>query len=118
MAYILNWIKNGTTATLEESDTTETAVAGPIRTPVVAYANVPAPLPHTLRLAGLMLGGGKPQAIVDGASFQVGDDKTIKLASGPVDVRCLAIRENEAVLKMEGVTDPITLKMGEEKVVP
>ena len=118
MAYILNWIKNGTTATLEESDTTETAVAGPIRTPVVTYANVPAPLPRTLRLSGLMLGGGKPQAIVDGASFQVGDDKTIKLASGPVDVRCLAIRENEAVLKVEGLTDPITLKMGEEKVVP
>jgi hypothetical protein len=118
MAYILNWVKNGTTANLEEADATEAAAAvAPVRMQVVAYTNVPPALPDTLRLSGLMLGGWHPQAIVDGASFQVGDRKTIKLSSGPADVRCVAIRQNEVVLKVSGVPNPITLKMGEE-IVP
>lgn len=117
MAYILNWVKNGTTTTLEEADAAGAAAVAPYRMPMVAYTNAPPALPDGLRLSGLMLGGWHPQAIVDGASFQVGDRKTIKLSSGPVDVRCMAIRQNEVVMKVSGVPDPITLKMGKE-IVP
>lgn len=120
MAYILNWIKNGTTATLEEAEqsTQSAAVTAPFQIPTVAYTNAPLPLPRTLRLAGLLVGGRYAQAIVDGSSFQVGDRKTIKLASGPVEVRCLNIQRDGVVLEVDGIPAPITLKMGEEKALP
>jgi hypothetical protein len=119
MAYILDWVKNGTSATLEDADAPAVAAStAPMRIPMLDYTNVPPPLPATLRLAGLMTGGQSRQAIVSGASFQVGDRRTIKLTTGTVQVQCLDIERDEVVLKVDGVPDLITLKMGEEKALP
>ena len=46
---ILNWVKNGTTATLE---TESSALAAPVRKPAMTFTNVPPPLPAALKLDG------------------------------------------------------------------
>ena len=115
MAYILNWVKNGTTANLDEDGET---LAAPVRTPELAYTNVPPALPTTLKLNGLMLDGRTSHAIISGVSFATGETKPVKLRNGPVQVTCEVIHQADVVLEVEGMSGPVSLGIGEEKAVP
>ncbi len=116
VAYILNWVKNGSTPTL---DTEENTLAAPVKTPVlVAYTNVPPPLPETVKLNGLMLDGRTSHAIISGVSFASGETKQVPLRNGPVQVKCEAIHRSDVVLEVEGINGPVSLGIGEEKSVP
>ena len=115
MGYILNWVKNGTTAMLE---TQATALAVPVKIPAVAATEVPAPLPEAVRLSGLLLAGQSRHAIINGLSFAAGETKSVELRSRTVAVRCREIRRDGVVLEVAGLAGPITLKIGAEKIVP
>ncbi len=115
LAYILNWVKNGTTAALE---TESYALAAPLRKPVMTATNIPVPLPAGLKLAGLLLAGPSRQAVISGVSFAAGETKTVKLQNRTVQVRCREIQVDGAVLEVAGMAGPFTLKIGEEKLVP
>ncbi len=113
--YILNWVKTGTTATLE---TESSALAAPVRRPALTFTNVPAPLPTTLKLGGLLVDGQSRHAIVSGVSFGAGETKAVKLQGRTVQVRCREIRRDEVVLEVDGLATPVRLKIGEEKFLP
>jgi hypothetical protein len=115
IGYILNWVKNGTTATLE---TDASALAAPVKRPLLTFTNMPAPLPVALKLGGLMLAGEQRRAIVSGVSFTPGETKSVKLKNRTVQVRCREIQTDQVVLEVDGSAEPLTLKIGEEKFAP
>jgi len=115
LGYILNWVKNGATATLE---TESSALAAPVKKPAMTFTNVPAALPATLKLGGLMLEGQSRRAIIGGVSFAAGETKSVKLKNRTVQVRCREIYSDNAVIEVDGRPEPLTLKIGEEKFVP
>jgi len=115
IGYILNWVRNGTTATLEMESS---ALAAPVKKPVMTFTNVPPPLPKTLKLDGLMVVGQSRDAIVSGVPFAAGDVKQVKLRDRTVQIRCLEIHDADVVLKLGGQPAPVRLKLGEEKSIP
>jgi hypothetical protein len=112
---ILNWVKNGTTATL---DTDASARAAPVKKTALTFTNVPPPLPAALRLGGLLLEGQSRRAIVSGVSFAAGETKAVILQNRTVQIRCREIQADRAVLEVDGKPEPLTLKIGEEKFAP
>ena len=115
IAYLLNWVKSGTTPTLE---TESVALAAPVQKMAMLFTNAPAPLPAALKLGGLMVEGDRRRAIVSGVSFAPGETKRVKLQNRTVQVRCREIHDDDAVLEVDGAAEPLTLKLGEEKLVP
>jgi len=115
IAYILNWVKNGTTATLT---TESSALAAPMKKPVMAFTNVPPPLPATLKLGGLLLEGRSRRAIISGVSFAAGETRAVKLQNRTVHIRCREIHADNATIEVDGNPETLTLKIGEEKFIP
>jgi hypothetical protein len=115
IGYILNWVKNGTTATLE---TETSALVAPVKKSVMTFTNVPPPLLATLKLGGLLLEGQSRRAIISGVSFAPGETKLVKLQNRTVQIRCREIYADSVVLEVAGRPRLLTLKIGEEKFVP
>ena len=115
IGYLLNWVKNGTTAALE---TDSSAPAAPVEKLSLTFTNMPAPLPAALKLGGLMLAGEQRRAIVGGVSFAPGETKSVKLKNRTVQIRCREINNDNVVLEVDGSAEPLTLKIGEEKFTP
>jgi hypothetical protein len=115
IGYILNWVRNGTTPTLE---TESTALAAPVWTRPMTFTNVPPTLPEKLQLDGLLLNGASRRAIIGGVSFAAGDVKEVKLRSRTVEIRCREIHGNEVLIDVDARTEPVTLKIGDEKIAP
>jgi len=115
IAYILNWVKNGTSTTLE---TGSIALAAPIKKTTLLFTNVPAPLPAGLKLGGLLAEGTQRSAIISGVSFAAGETKNVKLQNKTARVRCREIHDDDVVLEVEGLAEPLTLKIGEVKSIP
>ena len=113
--FVLDWVKNGNTPNFE---TAPAAQAPPVKIPVLTFTNKTPPLPTSLKLAGLLFDGSSRHAVVNGISFAAGETKKIKLQHGAVSVRCREIHRDEAVLDVEDVSTPVTLKIGEEKFLP
>ena len=115
MGYVLNWVKNGTTATL---GTQASALTAPVKIPAIAFTNVPVLLHETLKLGGLLLDGQSRHAIINDVSFAAGEVKNVNLRSRPVRIRCHEISRAGVVLEVENQPGQFTLKIGEEKFVP
>jgi hypothetical protein len=115
IGYILNWVRNGTTASLE---TESSALASPVWSRAVVFTNIPPPLPETLTLDGLLLNGVSRRAIIGGVSFAAGDVKPVKLRSRTVEVRCREIHGNEVLIEVEGQSEPVTLEIGDRNFAP
>ncbi len=115
VAYIQNWVKNGTTAALE---TEVSALAAPVRKPALMFTNLPALLPAALKLDGLMLEGAKRRVIISGVSFAAGETRKVSLQNRTVQIRCREIRTDSVALEVDGMAEPLTLRVGEEKYLP
>jgi hypothetical protein len=115
IGYILNWVRNGTTPTLEAEPT---ALAVPVWTRTVAFTNVPVPLPETLKLDGLLLNGPSRRAIIGGVSFAAGEVKPVKLRGRTVEVRCREIHNTDVSLEVDGQPEPVILKISDGKSAP
>ena len=115
--YILNWVKNGRAEALEED-----ADFAPLPLPEPAAATpftaAPPGLPAGLKFSGIMQIGNWRRAIINGAAFATGEQKTIRLRDKRVLVRCGEIHDNDVIVQLNGSTDPLTLARGEEKLVP
>jgi hypothetical protein len=115
IGYILNWVRNGTSASLE---TESSALTTPVWTRTVTLANVPPPLPEKLKLDGLLLNGASRRAIIGGVSFAAGDERTVKLRERTVEVRCREISSTNVVLEVDGRPEPVALKIDDGKFAP
>jgi hypothetical protein len=112
MDYVLNWVKSGTTETLEAA-----ASFAPPEWSASAFTSLP-PLPETLKFGGLITLGPNLQAVINGVAFADGDTKRIRLRGKTVSVHCRQVRPEEIVLDVDGIAKPVTLKSGEEAAVP
>lgn len=113
IGYILNWVRTGTTTTL---DTSAPALAAMVPLRTVTFTNIPPPLPETLKLEGLLLNGTTRRAIIGGVSFAAGDTKQVELRTHTVEVRCREIRDTEVVLEVDGQPEPMILKIDDKKL--
>ncbi len=114
MGSILDWVKNGTTESLEEGE----AALVPAALPAAMFTSVPTPLPETLKFGGLITLGPNLQAVINGVAFAPGDTKRIRLRGKTVSVHCRQVRPEEIVLDVGGVAGPVTLKSGMETAAP
>ncbi len=112
IAYILNWIKNGSGETFDETPS-------PVETAEFKTTPyVPPKLPVGLKFSGMMAIGNKNQAVINGVAFGVGDEKTINLRDKSVKVRCDEIHDFDVVVEINGSPDPVTLQADVVKMVP
>ena len=112
--YLLDWVKNGRTETFDE-DTGHAVQAPP---PPVQFSYVPPTLPQALKFTGLLTIGKSRQAVINGVAFAAGEQKQIKLRNQTVLVRCREIQDAAVVLQLNDSPDRVTLKQGEEKLLP
>jgi hypothetical protein len=113
--YVLDWVKNGTSATFEEDVNFSTQAPAPV---AAQYSYVPPPLPAALKFNGLLTIGDVHKAVINGVAFAVGDQKQIKLRNQTVLVRCREIQGAAVVLQLDESPGRVTIKMGEEKSPP
>jgi hypothetical protein len=112
IAYILNWIKNGSGETFDETPS-------PVETAEFKTTPyVPPKLPVGLKFSGMMAIGNKNQAVINGVAFGVGEEKTINLRDKSVKVRCDEIHDFDVVVEINGSPDPVTLQADVVKMVP
>lgn len=111
---VLDWVKNGKTATLEEDAGFDVRTSPPPTLP----AYVPPPVPQGLKFIGLMTIGTNRQAVINGEAFAVGDQKPVKLRDKTVQVRCREIQASAVVLELNESPGRITLQQGEERLLP
>jgi len=105
MAFVLNWVKNGTTTNL-----TESAAAPVPATTTTAGSRLPR-LPMQLQFTGLSVIGSEREAIINGVGFAPGDQKRIPLRQKTVLVRCCEIRADAVTLQIDDAANPVNLKM-------
>ena len=103
MAFVLNWVKNGTTTNLTES------AAAPVT--VTTATNGLPKLPMQLQFTGLSVIGSEREAIINGVGFAPGDQKRIPLRQKTVLVRCCEIRADEVILQLDDAAELVKLKM-------
>jgi hypothetical protein len=113
IGYILNWVKNGTTANFDD-----TAGAQVATTPSIPFSAAPPQLPEGLKFSALMAIGTDNEAVINGASFAVGDEKKIKLRNKTVSVRCEEIHYYTVVVELNGSPEPVILQRDIEKKLP
>lgn len=103
MAFILNWVKNGTTTS------PEAALAEPLKTAALRVIVVPPPPPSGLKFTGISVIGTNRTAIINGEGLGPGDQKTFHLRSNTVSVRCREVHEDRALIRSNGA--PVELKL-------
>jgi hypothetical protein len=108
--YVLDWVKNGKTETFDAD-----ANLAPIDVPATApLIYTPPKLPEKIKFNGLLTLGGSRDAVINGASFAVGDQKRVKLKNKSVLVRCLEIHDDGVVVQINDSPNRVTLKTGSE----
>ncbi|MBW8863493.1 MAG: hypothetical protein JF609_00935 [Verrucomicrobia bacterium] len=105
IGYILDWVKN---STAPDFDTPEPAA--PAHPHPATFTNTPPQLPTELKFTGLLVLGTNHEAIINGITFSMGDQKKIKLQGKTVQVRCQKIGEDEVWLQVDGRLEPVRLK--------
>jgi hypothetical protein len=110
MAYVMNWVKNGTTSALDTTNASPSVAAPPAQVRVD-----PPPLPEALKLNGLLVNGQSRRAIICGVTFAPGEEKKVKLRQKTVVVRCREIHDADVVVEVKGEPGRLTLKLNEGK---
>jgi len=113
--YILNWVKNGRTETLDDDASLAPIPSPP--PPVQIYLPPPV-LPAGLKFSGVMVIGKVQQAVINGIAFGAGEQKTVKLHEKSVTVRCHAIDADDVVVDVNNSATPLSLPRGEEILIP
>jgi len=111
--YVLNWVKTGTTESLD-ADASLAPPPAPI--PYAPFFARPHALAAGLKFSGLMVLGKERLAVINGEAFAAGDQKTIKVRDRSARVRCLEIHEGAVTVEADGRA--LTLVRGEEQAVP
>lgn len=102
---ILDWAKTGKTATFTPEESLR---------PAAGYALVQqqqAPVPATLHLTGLIVAGQRRLATINGRSFEAGKERLVPVGDKHVRVRCLEIRDDGVVIRVEGSATSQTLAL-------
>jgi hypothetical protein len=117
---VVDWMKFGVDARLDGNDLVRVrkVVMPRQRKTPPAIARVPtysppaggAPAPETLSLKGIMW-SARPVAVINDRTFMVNDENKVRLGSSNVIVRCIAIRQDAVVVRVNGASEQQTLKL-------
>jgi hypothetical protein len=80
----------------------------------VARPDKPASLVGDLRLQGIVGTASHRMAIINGTSFDAGEQDTIRVPNGRIKVKCLEIGEDYAVVLAEGEAQPKRLDLSKK----
>jgi hypothetical protein len=116
IGYILNWVKNGTTETLDAA--TDSADSTVQFSAEKTFSSAPPKLPAGLKFNGLLTIGKDNQAVINGVSFAAGDEKHLKLRDKTVLVHCDEIHDYTVVVELDGSPGQIILQRDVEKLIP
>jgi hypothetical protein len=108
--YVLDWVKNGKAETFD-ADANLLPIPAPANEPLIY---TPPKLPEKIKFNGLLTLGGSRDAVINGVSFAVGDQKLIKLKGKTVLIRCLEIHDDGVVVQINDSLKRLTLKVGNE----
>jgi len=118
---VLDWLKSGEASNLNAEDpdgvreVRATIVpAQPPRAPVNAGVQAPPPLLDKLALKGITGTPGRRLAIINDRTFGVMDLARMQLAKTNLLVRCLEIRTNSVLIRIEGTGERQELFLPEE----
>jgi hypothetical protein len=117
---LLEWVKFGTAARLdaEDSDSVRSARVPPAAAipakPPPAVNLPPAPLPEKLSLRGITGTPGHRLAIINHRTFAVHELARLQLAGTNLVVRCLEIRTNSVLIRIEGTGEQQELFLPDE----
>jgi hypothetical protein len=64
-----------------------------------------------LKLNGIVGGSSKRLATICDQTFEKGESGTVKIGGKPVNIRCVDITDNSATVAVEGVANPVVLKL-------
>ncbi len=112
IGYILNWVKNGTTESFDDAN------AAPLATTTSTLSLAARPLPAGLKFNGVLTIGDDREAVINGVSLAVGDEKNIKLRDKTVLVRCQEIHDYTVVVELNESPNQMTLEKSVEKLLP
>lgn len=115
IAYILDWVKNGTTPNFDASGSASLA---PVKAAYQPFVPAPVVLPKTLRFTGLLVIGSDREAVINGLSFAPGDEKSVRLKDRTVTVRCREIHDASVVVQVNGSDHELILPRNQERAVP
>jgi hypothetical protein len=104
---VLEWLKSGEASSLDADDPDGVRVmrataATSTPAPVNAVSRPPSPLPERLSLKGISGVPGRRFAIINNQTFGVMDLARMRLAKTNLVIRCLEIRTNSVVIRIEG----------------
>ena len=102
---ILTWVKTGSSPTVNFEELSR-MTAG-----YAQATQAKAPVPDTLQLKGLVITSQRRFATINGRSFEPGKEHLVPVGDKNVRVRCLEIREDAVVIRVEGSTEPQTLRL-------
>ena len=107
---VLEWLQSGEASKLEEDDpdgiravraTAAPSTPAPVN-PFTRPSVPPPPPPEKLTLKGISGGPGRRLAIINDRTFGVMDLARMRLAKTNLLIRCLEIRTNSVVIRIEG----------------
>jgi hypothetical protein len=116
---VLDWLKSGEASRLDADDPdgvrlVRTTVAPSAPPPVNTTRLPPAPLPEKLALKGISGAPGRRFAIINDRTFGVMDLARMRLAKTNLLIRCVEIRTNSVVIRIEGTGESQELFLPEE----
>lgn len=115
---ILAWMKSGEDPVLRADDLTRVRrLLTPERTnppapPIFTALAVAPPAPDRLSLQGILWSKKRPMPTINGRTFQVNEEGKVRLEASNVTVRCLAIREQEVEIQLNGANERQPLRLG------
>jgi hypothetical protein len=104
VAAILDWVKNGTSASLD------TPVAATLKLPGTTPGRKIQLPPAALRFTGFFTLGTNDVAIINGMGFAPGERRSLRLRNGTAVVDCRAIRAGKVLVESNGVPTVLELE--------
>lgn len=108
---LLEWVKSGIEKTLEANGLAAFANGAPPKPRVFVPNTPPPPPPSKLLFRGLSGSKQRRFALINDQTFTVNDEAKVKVADKSVLVKCLEIRNDSVVVRVDG-GEPVTLYLG------
>lgn len=109
---VAQWMKSGLDDSLEKDRTQQVTRLKPSGLPTFGYLPVVhARAPEVLVLKGLSGRAPKQYALINDTTLQVGEAAKVRVADTNVLVRCLEIREQSVLVRVNQATEPVELRL-------
>lgn len=107
---VLDWVKEGTEPTLKEEDFQSMAAGSAAAEPLWVNSGVAYHVAYDrLKLKGIVGGGDKRTALINGKTFMKGDTRKVEVNGRKISVEIQEIKDGSVLVKVEGEDKPVEL---------